>query len=105
MQSAPAGSVRRAAAAGRGSGAIRHAELAVDVVEVLLDRAGRDPQALGDGRVAEPAGHELEDLGLSRGETLDVGRLRHRGPPAQMRRFANATEVRPGELEHRSIAR
>src|SRR5271163_924247 len=39
-------------------------ELGEDVGDVLLDRAGRDDEALGDRRVRAPLGHQLEHVAL-----------------------------------------
>jgi hypothetical protein len=46
-------------------GAVADAELGVDVVEVLLDGAGCDPERLGDLVVSHAACDELQHLGLS----------------------------------------
>src|SRR4051794_4106520 len=43
-------------------------QLAEDVGDVLLDRAGRDDQRAGDGGVGPALGHQAEDLLFSRGE-------------------------------------
>src|SRR6266700_8163200 len=50
-------------------GAIRDAELAIDVREVELDRLFRHPQLLADRLVREAAREGGEDRGLALGET------------------------------------
>src|SRR5947209_12811786 len=57
----------------RGLGAVRDAELAVDVREVELDRLFRDPELLADCLVRESAGKSGKDRGLALGE---AGRTR-----------------------------
>src|SRR6478735_7990940 len=52
-----------------GLGAIRDAELAIDVGEVELDRLFRHPQLLADRLVREAAREGGEDRGLALGET------------------------------------
>src|ERR687893_173448 len=47
---------------GCGLGAVGGAELAVDVVEVGLDRAERDEEVAGDLGIRTPGGQESEDL-------------------------------------------
>ena len=49
----------------RGLRSIRHLELAVDVVQVELDRLVREPQLLGDCTVGEAPGDTAEDLRLA----------------------------------------
>src|SRR3954452_14757542 len=49
-------------------GAVRHAELAIDVGEVELDRLFRHPQLLADRLVREAACEGGEDRGLALGE-------------------------------------
>lgn len=44
------------------------AHLAEDGADVALDRAGLDEQLLGDGGVAEAAGHAVEDFAFAVGE-------------------------------------
>src|SRR3954452_14937743 len=51
-----------------GLGAVRHAELAIDVREVELDRLLSHPQLLADRLVREAAREGSEDRGLSLGE-------------------------------------
>src|SRR6185503_4520379 len=53
----------------RGLGAIRDAELAIDVREVELDRLFRHPQLLADRLVRESARKGGEDRGLALGQT------------------------------------
>ena len=70
--------------------------------EMLLDGAGCDSQALGDGRVGGPAGNAFEYLGLARSEALEVGEPgetcgRHQHEPAGRpltRRVAAGSERR-----------
>jgi hypothetical protein len=45
-------------------------QLGEDVADVLLDRAGADPQGLGDAVVGAALGHQLEDLQLAGGEAV-----------------------------------
>src|SRR3954454_13771156 len=49
-------------------GAVRHAELAIDVREVELDRLFRHPQLLADPLAREAAREGGEDCGLALGE-------------------------------------
>src|SRR5215467_14303655 len=49
-------------------GAVRHAEFAIDVCEVELDRLFRHPQLLADGLVREASREGCEDRGLAFGE-------------------------------------
>src|SRR6185437_15369295 len=51
-----------------GFGAIRDAELPVDVREVELHRLFRHPELLADRLVREPPGERREDRGLALGE-------------------------------------
>src|SRR3954471_1817150 len=51
-----------------GLGAVRDAELAIDVREVELDRLFRHPQLLADRLVREAAREGGEDRGLALGE-------------------------------------
>jgi len=54
-------------------GAIRDAELAIDVREVELDRLFRHPQLLADRLVREAARESGEDRGLAFGEAGGAG--------------------------------
>ena len=56
----------------RGSGARVHAELGVDVFEVLPNCHGWDPKALGDLSVCSALGDEIHDLALARRKPRDV---------------------------------
>src|SRR4029079_953437 len=58
----------------RGLGAVRHAELAVDVREVELDRLFRYPQFLADCFVRETAGEGGKDRGLALREACGASR-------------------------------
>jgi hypothetical protein len=49
------------------------AELLVDVVEVVAERLGGNPQLPGDGRGVVASGEQLEDAPLMYGERLDGG--------------------------------
>ena len=51
-------------------GAVRHAELAVDVRQVELHRLLGDPQLAADAGVREAVGHQAEDLALAGGEVV-----------------------------------
>ena len=51
-------------------GAALHVELAVDVVDVLLDRADRDDELVGDRLIGEASGDQVQDLALARAEWL-----------------------------------
>ena len=54
----------------------RQVELGEDVRDVLLDRARRHHEALGDRRVRAPLGHQLEHLALARGQARERVRRR-----------------------------
>ena len=58
---------------GGGGGAVGDAELAVDVFEVLGDRAGADVEAVRDGDVGASECDLLEDSGLAVGEPAGSG--------------------------------
>ena len=47
-----------------------HLELAVDIVQVGLDRPQRDEQLAGDVRIAFPLGHFQDDLALPVGDAI-----------------------------------
>src|SRR3954465_12115796 len=49
------------------------AELREDRVGVLLDRSLREDEGLGDRRVRFAGRHLVEDLGLPRGQTVEIG--------------------------------
>src|ERR671930_49756 len=61
-------------------GAVRHAELPVDVAEVELDGLLGDPQLLADRLVREPAHHGLEDHALALRQIALILDLRDLGP-------------------------
>src|SRR4051794_9323587 len=54
-----------------GLGAVWDAQVAKDVLHVLLDRAPADPEPLTDLAVLEPGGRQLQDLALARRQPVD----------------------------------
>ena len=52
-------------------GAALHVELAVDVVDVLLDRADGDDQPVGDRLIGMTVGDQAQDFQLAVAEWLD----------------------------------
>ena len=89
-------------------GAVRHAELAIDVREVELHRLLGDPQLLADLRVREALGDVLQDLELALGDQalgagLDVERSDEGAPalvktvPSTVWRMAEASS--PGSID------
>ena len=52
-------------------GAALHVELAVDVVDVLLDRTERDDEPVGDRLIGMALGDQVEDLTFTVTQWLD----------------------------------
>ena len=100
---ASAASIEQAASAPRGwPGARGHRQLAVDVLDVAFDGVAGQMQLVGDLPVAQPLGHQVQDLVFARAERFAgrrAGGLRGRG--AQLRDDAAGDEG----IDRRAAAR
>jgi hypothetical protein len=54
----------------QGLSAALHVELAIDVVDVLLDGANRDDEPIGDRLIGMPIGDQAQDLVFARAQQL-----------------------------------
>jgi hypothetical protein len=88
-----------------GCGSVVDSELGVDVVEVFMDRAGCDPEGVGDLPVSHPFGDVEQHFRLTFAEQV-MGHLLHgcAGATACLYAAAQLEQMRLKQVEQRSLA-